>query len=316
MLLQVPIPLSSGYTSAPFVNAGSVENKGWELSTTYRKYSGEFTWDATLNLSGVQNEVTALGSGERIITGANNGDQIADVGTEVFAFFGYVADGLYQNQGELDAVNALNPEREYDPGAVPGAVRFKDIDGDGLITDADRTIIGSPYPDLSYGLNFSAQYANFDLTLFLQGTLGNELLIANNDNFAIQPGGRLRYNLDRWMQEGDTNDPVLWGVGGFQNASGGRDGRAADYMVFDGSYMRVKNLQIGYTLPSTLTDRIGLSRLRFYVSSKNLLTIWDRPEYNFINDPELGREGSGFGKFNLVTTPQTTTILFGVNLDI
>jgi TonB-linked SusC/RagA family outer membrane protein len=316
MLLQVPIPLSSGYSQAPFVNAGSVENRGWEMALTYRDYDGSFTWDATLNLSSVQNEVTALGQGERIITGANNGDQVADVGTEVFAFFGYVADGLYQNQSELDAVNALNPEREYDPGAVPGAVRFKDINGDGLITDEDRTIIGSPYPDLSYGLNFSAQYANFDLSLFLQGTLGNELLIANNDNFAIQPGGLLRYNLDRWDGDGSTNDPVLWGVGGFQNASGGRDGRAADYMVFDGSYMRVKNLQLGYTIPASLTDRIGISRLRFYVSSKNLITLWDRPEYNFVNDPELGREGSGFGKFNLTTTPQTTTILFGVNLSL
>ena len=316
MLLQVPVPQSSGYSRAPFVNAGSVENRGWEMALTYRKYTGDFTWDATLNLSGVQNEVTALGQGERIITGSNNGDQLVDVGSEVYAFFGYVADGLYQNQADIDAVNALNPERDYDPGAAPGAVRFKDLDGDGLITDEDRTIIGSPYPDLSYGLNFSAQYANFDLSLFLQGTLGNELLIANNDNFAIQPGGLLRYNLDRWFQEDDTNDPVLWGTAGFQNASGGRDGRAADYMVFDGSYMRVKNLQLGYTLPSTFTDRIGISRLRFYVSSKNLLTLWDRPEYNFVNDPELGREGSGFGKYNLTTTPQTTSILVGVNLDL
>lgn len=316
MLLQVPIPLSSGYGRAPFVNAGSVENRGWELASTYRKYTGEFTWDATLNLSSVKNEVTALGQGERIITGANNGDQIADVGTEIFAFFGYVADGLYQNQAEIDAANALNPEREYDPGAAPGAVRFKDLDGDGLITDEDRTVIGSPYPDLSYGLNLSAGYKNFDLSLFLQGTVGNEILMANNDNFMIQPGGRLRYNLDRWFEEGDTNDPVLWGVAGFQNASGGRDGRTGDYMVFDGTYMRVKNLQLGYTIPSTLTDRIGISRLRFYASTKNLLTIWDRPEYNFITDPELGREGSGFGKFNLTTTPQTTTVLLGVNLDL
>ncbi len=316
MLLQVPIPQSSGYSRAPFVNAGSIENRGWEMALTYRDYDGSFTWDATLNVSAVQNEVTALGQGERIIRGANNGDEIADVGTEVFAFFGYQADGLYQNQAEIDAVNALNPERDYDPGAVPGAVRFKDIDGDGLITDEARTIIGSPYPDLSYGLNFTARYGGFDLSLFLQGTVGNDLLIANNDNFAIQPGGLLRYNLDRWTADGSTNDPVLWGVGGFQNASGGRDGRAADYMVFDGSYMRVKNLQLGYTIPSSITDRINISRLRFYVSSKNLITLWDRPEYNFVNDPELGREGSGFGKFNLTTTPQTTTILFGVNLDL
>ncbi|MEQ9443162.1 MAG: TonB-dependent receptor [Cyclobacteriaceae bacterium] len=315
MLLQVPIALSSGYTDAPFVNAGSVKNVGWELSTTYRSYQGDFTWDATLNLSGVQNEITALGQGERIIRGANNGDQVADVGTEVFAFFGYVADGLYQNQAEIDAVNALNPEREYDPGAVPGAVRFKDINNDGLITDEDRTVIGSPYADLSYGLNFNAQYGNFDLSLFLQGTWGNDILMANNDNFAIQPGGRLRYNLDRWFEDGDTNDAVLWGVGGFQNASGGRDGRAADYMVFDGSYIRGKNLQIGYTVPATLLDRLGVSRLRVYVSSKNFFTLWDTPEYNFIFDPELGAEGSGFGKFNLVTTPQTTTFLFGVNLN-
>ncbi|WP_157638257.1 SusC/RagA family TonB-linked outer membrane protein [Flexithrix dorotheae] len=315
MLLQVPIPSSSGFSSSPFVNAGSVENKGWEFSSIYRKSNGEFQYNITLNLSGIKNEVTSLGNGKRIISGANTGDIIADKGTEVFAFFGYVADGIYQNQAEIDEVNALNSERDYDPGVEPGAVRFKDIDGDGLITDADREVIGSPYPDLMYGLNFNASYKGFDFTLFFQGQQGNDILLANNDNYMIQPGGRLRYNLDRWFKEGDTNDPMLWGVKGFNNASGGRDGRTGSYQVFDGSYFRSKNIQIGYTLPETITDKLGISRFRVYVSSKNLFTIWNNDDYNLINDPELGREGAGFGKYNMTTTPQPKTYLLGLNID-
>ena len=327
MLLQVPVPASSGYTSAPFVNAGEVRNTGVELMATYRKSTGAFQWDLGLNFSTVQNEVIALGNGEAIILGnpANGGYQIADVGTEIYAFYGYKATGLYQTEAEVQADNALSSEREeYDPGAGPGSIRFEDIDGDGLITAEDRTVIGSPYPDFTYGVNFRAEYKGFDLTIFLQGIQGNEIMISPNDNFQNQPGGRLTYNTRRWKQAGDTNDPVLWGWQGLKNASGGRDGRISDAQVFDGSYLRGKNIMLGYTLPASTTDKIGFSRIRVYVSTKNLFTIWDRPEYNNFFDPELGDDGgagndgeaAGFGKFNLNAVPQPTTILGGINLDI
>lgn len=323
MLLRVPIPSSSGYSSSPFVNAGSVQNKGWEFSAIYKNVSGNFNYDIALNLSGIKNEVTSLGKGQRIIAGHNsgssNGNLIVDEGTEIFAFFGYVADGLYQNQAEIDAVDALNPEREYDPGAGPGAIRFKDIDGDGLITDADRIVIGSPYPDLTFGLNFNASYKGFDCTLFFQGIVGNDILLDNSDSYQMQPGdeiggGRTRYNLDRWFKEGDTNDPVLWGVNGYHNGSGGRDGRTSTIQVFDGSYFRSKNIQIGYTLPETLTSKAGISRLRVYISTKNLFTIWNRDPYHLISDPELGSEGVGFGRYNFTTTSQVKTYMLGLNI--
>ena len=318
MLLRVPIPSSSGYSASPFVNAGSVQNKGWEFSAIYKNVSGNFNYDIALNLSGIKNEVTSLGQGQRIITGhnsgASNGNLIVDEGTEIFAFFGYVADGLYQNQAEIDAVDALNPEREYDPGAGPGAIRFKDIDGDGLITDADRIVIGSPYPDLTFGLNFNASYKGFDFTLFFQGVVGNDILQDNSDSYQMQPGSRLIYNLNRWFKEGDTNDPVLWGVNGFNNASSGRDGRTSSIQVFDGSYFRSKNIQIGYTLPETLTSKAGISRLRVYISTKNLFTIWNRDDYNLVNDPELGSEGVGFGMYNFTTTSQVKTYVVGLNI--
>jgi len=326
MLLQVPVPSSSGYTTAPFVNAGSVRNTGFELMTSFRKPIGEFQWDIGLNFSMVKNEVTELGNGEAIILGnpANGGYQIADVGTEIYAFYGYKATGLYQTQAEVDADNALNPEGPYDAGAGPGAIRFEDVDGDGLITSEDRTVIGSPYPDFSYGLNLGANYKGFDFTIFLQGIQGNDIMISPNDNFENQPGGALKYNITRWRQAGDTNDPALWGWQGLKNASGGRDGRISDAQIFDGSYLRGKNIMLGYTLPNDFVEKIGLSRLRVYLSTKNLFTIWNRPKYNNFFDPELGTDGgagndgetAGFGKYNLDAAPQPKTILFGVNIDI
>jgi len=327
MLLQVPIPLSSGFTQAPFVNAGEVRNEGFEFIASYRKSVGDFQWDLSVNFAAIDNEVIALGDGERIVLGnpANGGYHIADVGTDVFAFFGYVADGLYQTQEEVDQLNALSDVRdEYDPGAGPGAIRFRDLNGDGLITDDDRTVIGSPYPDFTYGINFRAEYKGFDLTIFLQGVQGNELLISPADNFEYQPGGALRYNTRRWSEDNPTNDPRLWGFQGFQNASGGRDGRISSAQVFDGSYLRGKNFMLGYTLPSAFTESIGLSRVRVYVNSKNIFTIWDRPDLNLLFDPELGEEGGagndgvvgGFGKYNLAATPQPVTILGGINIDI
>ncbi len=326
MLLQVPVPSSSGFTQAPFVNAGEVRNDGFEFMVTYRKSTGEFQWDLSANLARIDNEVIALGSGERITLGnpANGGYHIADIGTDIFAFFGYEAEGLYQNQAEIDALNALSDEREeYDPGAGPGAIRFRDVDGDGLITDQDRTVIGSPYPDFTYGLNFRAEYKGFDLTFFVQGVQGNEIMIGPNDNFEMEPGGNLRYNLRRWSENRPTNDPVLWGWQGLRNASGGRNGRVSSAQIFDGSYLRGKNLMLGYTIPSNIVESLGLSRVRVYVNSKNLFTIWDRPDYNIFFDPELGTEGGagndgivgGLGKYTLASVPQPRTLLAGININ-
>jgi TonB-dependent starch-binding outer membrane protein SusC len=316
ILVQIPLPVSAGYTTSPFVNAGIVENRGWEFMATYRNYDNAFSWDASVNLSSIQNEVISLGEREEPIFGGLS-DVISDVGTEVNAFYGYVSDGLYQNQAEIDAVNELNPDRDYDPGAGPGAVRFVDIDGDGVITPSDRSVIGSPYPDLNIGLNFTARYKGFDFALFFQGAVGQELLLANNDNWQLEPGlkNQARFNLDRWFEEGDTNDAMLWGVNGLNNASGGRNGRTPDFQVLPGDYIRAKNIQLGYTLPNSITENIGISRLRIYASTKNLITFWNQDPYNLILDPELGNEGSGFGKFNFSTTPQPKTIIFGVNLD-
>ncbi len=316
ILVQIPLPVSAGYTTSPFVNAGIVENRGWEFMATYRNYDNAFSWDASVNLSSIQNEVISLGEREEPIFGGIS-DVISDVGTEVNAFYGYVSDGLYQNQAEIDAVNELNPDRDYDPGAGPGAVRFVDIDGDGVITPSDRSVIGSPYPDLNIGLNFTARYKGLDFALFFQGAVGQELLLANNDNWQLEPGlkNQARFNLDRWFEEGDTNDAMLWGVNGLNNASGGRNGRTPDFQVLPGDYIRAKNIQLGYTLPNSITENIGISRLRIYASTKNLITFWNQDPYNLILDPELGNEGSGFGKFNFSTTPQPKTIIFGVNLD-
>lgn len=326
MLLQVPIPGSAGYTSppfgatdggAPFVNAGEVENKGLELMAAYHKTSGDFTWDLSFNTSFIKNKILALGKGRRVIL---NNDAVADIGTEVFAWYGYTAEGLYQNQAEIDAVNALNPTRAYDPGAGPGAIRFKDLNGDGLITNADIGVIGSPYPDFSGGINFAARYKGFDFTMFFQGVYGNDILSSSNNNYTMQPGGtqnKSKINANRWNGEGSTNDPFLWGVNGLNNASGGRDGRVSSAQLFDGSYLRAKNIQLGYSIPQKITSKMGVTGLRLYISSKNMFTIWNQKEAKDVFwDPELGTEGVGFGRYNLSSTPQPRTVFFGINMDL
>lgn len=275
MILGVPIPPSLGFDGAPVANVGTVNNRGVELTIGYRKYTGDFQFSIDGNLGTVKNELVSLGIGNTIFGPGFQGDPLTftEEGRPIAYFYGWLADGLIQ-QGE---------SVPGQPNSAPGDIRFRDLNNDGVINASDRTFLGHYLPDLTYGLNFSANYKNFDFTMFLQGVHGNEIF--NNLRYHTEGMTRL-FNastvvLDRWTPT-NTNTDVPRAVSGDPN----RNARASSRFVEDGSYMRVKNIILGYTIPSTaLTQWTNgyVSRVRIYFQTQNPLTFTKYTGY----DPEI-----------------------------
>ncbi|RXG12011.1 TonB-linked SusC/RagA family outer membrane protein [Leeuwenhoekiella aestuarii] len=303
--LLVPVLLvpSLGYSSdTQFRNAGSVETRGVELALGYNDYDGDFTWSANVNIGTSTNEVLNLGgNSEQFFGDGFEGQQIvrAQPGESLFHFYGLVTDGIYQDQAEINEVFTSNPDPE---GIAPGDIRFVDTNGDGTINSADRQIIGNPYPDLTYGLNFDARYKNFDFNLFINGVAGND--IYNTNIYDLQGMTRL-FNagvevLDRWTPTNPSNTIPRY-AGATQNVG------VSDRFVEDGSYARLKNLSIGYTFDEEVIDFI--QRLRVYVSGQNLITLTN---YSGL-DPEVvsraGEVGLDRGDY-----PQPVSFLLGLEL--
>jgi TonB-linked SusC/RagA family outer membrane protein len=335
MLLQVPIPGLGGRAEAPFVNAGSVRNRGVELAVTYRKTGGDFRYSVSFNGSHNTNEVTSLGAGKYIESPFlfRTGVPLTRtaVGHPIGSFYGFVTDGLFQSQEEVDAANALgDPTQPFQsPGTSPGDIRFRDIAGppdengnptapDGRIDANDRTFIGSGIPKMNYGLNFSASWKNFDFSLFFQGVQGVDII--NGSRFFTESvrgdaGNKATSILDYWRPDNrDTSVPRL----SYDDPN--ENNRASDRFVENGAYARLKNIQLGYSLPSSLTDRIGLATFRVYISSQNLFTITRYTGY----DPEVGVNQNNMGnQFKNLEVgvdrgnyPQARIFLVGVNIGL
>lgn len=289
MLLPIPIPPSVGYDVGPTANLGTVRNKGFELTAGYYSYEGEFQWSLNGNFSVIRNELTDLGIGTSVTGSQFEGDltTYTTEGEPIAYFYGWVVDGIFQSDDEVAEADALdgNPSSPYQTASTAaGDIRFKDLNDDGVITDADRTNLGHYLPDFSYGVNATANYKNFDLSLFIQGVSGNEIL--NTNLYDLEGMPRLFNSgtavLDAWTPENrDTNVPRA--VNGDPN----RNGRISSRYIEDGSYFRLKNLSIGYSLPETILSGFGngfIRNLRIYVSGQNLLTLTDYSGY----DPEIG----------------------------
>lgn len=304
MLLTLPQPSTSGFGSTGWENLGKVSNKGWEFFAGWKEYIGDFSYGIAANLSTLKNEVLNLGGSSEPITNNIFFDLATrtEEGHSIREFYGYVADGVFQNQAEILA-------HKIQPDAVPGDIRFKDISNDGELTSDDRTFIGNPYPDFFYGLNLSAGYRNFDISALFQGQYGNE--IYNGAAFWLTNSG-YNYNkstriLNRWTGPGTSNtEPRVTTLDNNQNA------RASSRYIEDGSYFRLKDLQIGYTLPEEVLNRINISRLRIYFASHNLWTLTDYTGY----DPEVGasRTAEKTVGFDEVTYPQSKSFLVGLNV--
>ena len=315
LLMSRPLPGSLGINSGAVTeNVGSVDTKGLELNLGYNDYEGDFTWSANLNIGTSSNEVKSLGSNESLSGGTFEAQDISriEVGEPLFFFFGYVTDGIYQTRAEVDAVLNQTPNDEGEFAVNPGDIRFIDQNGDGQINADDRVKIGNPYPDVTYGFNLDAKYKQLDINLFISGVAGVD--VYNTNIYDLEGMPRL-FNagtnvLNRWTGPGTSNSVPRAG-GSDQNFNS-----ISDRFIEDGSYTRLKNITLGYTLDNTSLDEY-FSKCRIYLSGQNLITLSD---YSGL-DPEIGNpltNDGGNRQYELGIDrgnyPQPKSIILGVQL--
>ncbi|MCR9249642.1 MAG: TonB-dependent receptor [bacterium] len=293
--------------NAPPVNLGAIKNSGIEIALNYKNNVGDFSYEIGANASFIDNEVTQLNEnieevlGPSISTSGWNATGFKE-GLPAWYFRGYETDGIFQDQAEIDAFNAtLDAATPHT--AVPGDPIPVDTNGDGQITPDDHTYIGDPYADVLYGSRIYVNYKGFDVTMFLQGTVGSEKLIG------FQRGDRITSNKpsfffdDRWTENNPTDD---W----FRATADASVAYQSDFMVFSGDYMRIKQLQFGYNFPKTVLDNISLSTARIYVSFDNFFTFTDYPGL----DPEASSFNSQLIGVDRGFYPSSRTFNFGVNV--
>lgn len=315
ILFAVPLPASVGSAGGgtQIQNIADVKVSGFEVSLGYNDRKGDFTWSATANLGTSKNEVTSLAPGVTSVLGGpaaraglENFSRL-EVGQPLFYFYGYQTNGIYQNQAEVDAV--------FGPGQTsikPGDLKIVDRDGNKVINSEDKTNIGNPYPDFTYGLNLTAAYKNFDFNCFISGVQGNDIYNANT--FDLKGMNRL-FNAGT-----DVLDRAIVVNGVVSNPSAtlpraqGADinwSSANQRYIEDGSYTRLKNIAIGYTLSGD-AFKSYFSKVRFYVSGQNLITITD---YSGL-DPEIARADANANSagIDLGRYPQPKSVIFGLDV--
>ena len=314
MLLQLPVPLSAGLPGSPWTNAGNVQNKGVEIATLYRNKIKELNYSINVNISTYKNRILSLGGGEPIMGGEQRLGYTTKTmtGHPIGEFYGYIVEGIFQTQQEVDKANALSAEGVYyqDKLTSPGDLKFKDLDGDGKITGQDRDFIGSPHPDFTYGITFSAEYHQFDFNLFLQGSQGGDIFNVfkyythQNTGYFNSPANMVE---KAWQGEGTSNTQFK-----ISASTANNNLRASSWYIEDGSFLRIKNLQIGYNVNKWICKKIGLSECRIYIGGQNLYTF---TKYSGL-DPELAdltgsplSSGIDFAKY-----PQARTILAGISV--
>ena len=304
MLLDIAVP---GYVgnAGPVGNIASLSNKGVEVELGYNNKVGGLSYDISGNVSYNKNEITNLGADKEFLPGQTFSPQGLElsrsaVGMPIGFFYGFQTDGIFQNAAEVAAYTNADGI-PIQPDAQPGDFRFVDVNDDGILDPDDRTMIGDPTPSWTYGVNLSLGWNNFDLVMFGQGVAGNDIFKATR-RFDLQMANLTSDALGRWTGEGTTNDYARLSM----NDPNKNFSRSSDFYVEDGSFFRIKTLQIGYTIPQSIMDRAGLNRIRVYVSGNNLLTITQYSGF----DPEIG--GGSFGVDRGIY-PQPRFFLFGIN---
>lgn len=308
MLMEQPIPMYVGQ-GAPIGNVGDMENWGLEFELGYKKSFGDFNFYANANASLLRNTLIKLGnaSGENIYENAGAsgvGSYVKGKNGEVFPYFyGFKTDGIFQTKAEVDAyVNSDGAK--YQANAQAGDVRFVDFNKDGKIDDADKTKIGKGMPDWTYGLSLGADWKGLDVSLFFQGTSGNDIFDFSQRG-DIPAMNRPEWILGRWIGEGtSTHIPRM------TNSNPNANWRSSDLYVKDGSYLRLKNAQLGYTLPADLTRKVSVQKLRVFVSAENLLTFTKYDGF----DPEVASGGYTTIGVDKGIYPQARTISLGANI--
>ena len=298
LLAQIDLNLSSGQvfeinssSEKPYVNSASVKNTGWEFLLNYRKQlTPDFSIDASFNFSTLKNKVLALGDNVQPITSGamssyfNDSPSITMPGEAIGSFYGYRIDGF-------DA---------------DGNFIFTDTDGNGIVNAEDKVILGNPIPDFSYGLNLNLAYKDFDMTMFFQGVAGNEIFNQMKYTYYFDYSNNCVTDvLNAWSETNkDTNIPIMKTA----NTNGGNS-LPSEFYVEDGAYFRCKNLQIGYTLPKKVLDKLSFTNLRFYVGVQNLFTITGYSGY----DPEVSSNVLFSRGIDNSSYPNARTYTFGFN---
>lgn len=312
MLVTAPNPPSTGYAQAAWINSGSVLNTGVELEAVYRKTIKDWGYSIGGNLAFVHNEVLKLDAplyGGTVESGVDA--TRTEVGHEIGSFYLYEMEGIFQNETDI-LLSASQISFGGQP--QPGDVKFKDQNGDGFIDNEDKVHLGSSIPKLIAGINLSANYKAFDISVFFQGTYGNKIYSqVNQDIEGFYRGFTVtqRYFDERWTGEGSskTQPRASW-VSKSNNAT------PSSRFLEDGSYVRLKNLQLGYTIPVKALEVIGLAQTRFYVSGTNLLTL---TKYSGL-DPEMTvsdnskNEGDRAGGIDWGTYPSAMTVMLGIDI--
>jgi hypothetical protein len=307
LLLNRPVPSSTGFTSYSS-NIGATENKGLEFSLeTVNVRTRDIQWTTSLNISLNRNKVTKLFNDEPFSSGFTSRIQ---VGEPIGAFYGYVSDGIWNTQDEIDAYLAEDPNHSVGA-AIPGDVRFVDLNGDGVVNSEDQQIIGDANPDFFGGFNSNFSYKGLEVNAFLQFQVGNDIY-NNNRGFYEHFGYSYTATtkaLERWTPENTDTD--VYRSSWLDNNQNTRD---SDLFLEDGSYLRLKNLTIAYNFDAELLDRVGLRTARISVTGTNVFTVTDYsgpdPEVNTFSGSNTAL-GTDF-----FTYPQARSIQFGINLGL
>ncbi len=337
LIVDNPLPTSMGYAINPATNIGSMKNWGYEFNAGYNNQIGDVTFSIDGNLTFINNEVLALSTGQPTIdrsgvTSDYGGYAITrtEAGYPIQGFYGWVVDGIFKTQGEIDALNPDPANGVYyqTNSTSRGDIKFKDINGrdadgnltgqpDGVVDEDDRTYIGSYLPDFTYGLNFTASYKGFAASLFIQGVHGNEIY---NGTKVLTQGMMRLFNadkdvLDAWTPQ-NTDTDIPRAISGDPN----HNARTSDRFIEDGSYLRIKNLTLSYDLPSKLMSSMlngTVSGVKLYLTAQNLLTFTKYTGW----DPEIGASSTYSGtNTNLLQGvdfgfyPQPRTFIFGINM--
>jgi TonB-linked SusC/RagA family outer membrane protein len=306
-LVTAPVPMLVG-NSAPIINGGSVRNSGIEADLTYRKQLGKIFMTASVNGAFNKNKVLDIKNAEKRLQGGDggfgqSGILFAEVGTPMGVFYGVKTAGIFQTQTEIDAyLNSTGGKIQ--PKAKPGDIKFIDSSGDGSISDADRVQIGSPYPDFTGGLNLNFEGYGFDMNIFFYTALGQEIYEATRRYDMNGTNYRADW-LNRWTGEGtSTYYPRVTFVDDNQNMK-----TVSDFFVHSGSFARLRNFTLGYSLPKSITDLVKINKVRVYVAAENLFTLTKYKGY----DPEIG--GGVFSNgIDKGIYPQPRTFMTGLNI--
>lgn len=308
ILVEPAVPGVFG-TSLPDFNAGEVENKGWEIAATYRHKGELLGHTISANLADSKNEVIDF-QGKEILKGVEELQILKKEGYPINSYVGLKRDGIFQSIEEIE--NAATPAGLD---VQPGDNRYVDVDGNGVIDDNDNFVFGSPFPRLTYGLTYNLTYKGFDLNIFAQG-VGKKIMMIRGESvepYHFNYGMTMyKHQLDFWTpQNPDAHYPRLADNGTASNTNNFR--RGSDMYLYDGAYFRVKNVQVGYTLPAQLTERIGMQKCRIYLSGQNLLTV---SKVKFIDpettefDSNLEERGANSGR------AYPTMVFYGAGIDI